>query len=120
MRLLCTPTNSRAPEDLREYRQVGHRTTLMMIQPLGARDAGGISFPHRPYLILPVPQRNSISRGNLRGRSPPLWALTTCIAFVHPNGKESSEWRHYRYLSSTTPTEQTGCSSLCRAYRSGR
>ena len=45
----------------------------------------------------PVPQRNSISRGNLRGRSPPLWALTACIAFVHPNGKESSEWRHYPY-----------------------
>jgi len=23
----------------------------MMIQPLGASDAGGISFPHRPYQI---------------------------------------------------------------------
>ena len=46
---------------------------------------------------LPLPQRNSISRCNLRGRSPPWWALTTFIALVHPNGEERYEWRHYRY-----------------------
>ena len=34
-------------------------------------------------------------RGNLRGRSPP-YGLSTCISFVHPNRKESSERRRYQ------------------------
>ena len=45
----------------------------------------------------PLPQRNPISRSDPRGRSPPWWDLTTCIALVHPNGEERYEWRHYPY-----------------------
>jgi hypothetical protein len=43
------------------------------------------------------PSRRPFSYGNDRARAPPLCALNMRIALVHPNRKESSEWRRYRY-----------------------
>jgi hypothetical protein len=42
------------------------------------------------------PLRSPILQGNIRGRAP-LDGRSACIAFVHQDRKESSEWRRYRY-----------------------